>query len=148
MILESVPVNLAEETTSCPTARKVVQQRSVECVGHAGARSKAWPSTAAAIVPRRNVVFVPLESDFQGQESGIVPVQRLFHYNIIHAQVTLRTFFTPFHHHVTSHQVIPPSYLILSSFPQCHSTIHFSIDSYSLKPSPAAMGEWRSNRWR
>ena len=76
---KSVPVSLAEETFFCPTAMKVVQQRSVECEGHAGAHSKAWPSTAAEIVPRCNDVFVPLDSDFQGRESGIVSVQRLFH---------------------------------------------------------------------
>ena len=90
----------------CPTAMKVVQQRSVECEGHAGAQSKAWPSTAAEIVPRCNDVFVPLDSDFQGRESGIVSVQRLFHENIIHAQVTSRTSIIPSQHPVTSHFIL------------------------------------------
>ena len=71
----------------------VAQQHIVECEGQAGEQRKVWPSTAAEEVPRRNDVLVPLDPGFQGRESGIVPVQRLFHYNIIHPQVTLHTSF-------------------------------------------------------
>jgi hypothetical protein len=38
----------------------------------------------------RNVLIVPLDQCFRGRESGIAPGQRLFHFNIIHAQVMLR----------------------------------------------------------
>ena len=86
----------------------MAQQPIVECKGQFGAQKKVWPSTSAKEVPRCNNVLVPLDPGFQGRESGIVPVQRLFHYNIIHAQVTLHTSFI----HI---QMIHPSSSIPSS---------------------------------
>ena len=65
----------------------MVQQRSVEREGHAGAHSKAWPSTAAEIVPRCNDVFVPLDSDFQGR----APVAQLVEHRAVMREVVSST---------------------------------------------------------
>ena len=59
---------------------KAVPAGVVERLEHDKTLKKSWSSTAAREVSSRNGFTMPLGQDFFGRESGIAPVQQLYHY--------------------------------------------------------------------